>query len=202
MEIIRSSPIKIAPLIPLQFRLKFRLTSVFAPARGDLRVVALFSSRVATMPSLEGYVAFQAERASKVEEEGALKRNMFGAPFQCVPFADTITDSITKALSGKVTCPQAANNATEWWVLKVMMSPEQVLTAFQEGLLGKINGDTPGWRYYGDMPLNAFSIEWLRISVGPVGVEKWADTVLSRSYEHRTGLYAVLHACGAANPSN
>ncbi len=145
------------------------------------------------MPSLEGYVAFILESILKVKEEGVLKPKMFGAPFKYVPFVDTITNSITKAL---ITCPQAANNATDWYILKVMMSPEQVLTAFQEGLLGKIIGDTPGWRYYGDMPLNAFSIELLHISIGPVGVEMWADNVLSCGHEHRTK--GVCTGCSAS----
>ena len=108
---------------------------------------------------LDGYIAFGETdtRANKVMEIYALNRTMFGAPFDYLPFAHTVTDSVLKALTGRVNCPQVAEEQSTWQVLRIIMSAEKVTEAFKAGLLVHvkgINGYTPpGWRYYEDLSL-------------------------------------------------
>ena len=91
---------------------------------------------------LDGYLAFREPAAIKVMEIHKLKRTMFGVPFQYIPFTDTVTDSVLKAVTGKpgVAVPEVAEETSAWHVLKITMSAVQVAEAFKAGLLAKISG--------------------------------------------------------------
>ena len=136
------------------------------------------------MDVLEGYVAFSKQRANEVEGAGCLTPKLFGPRVKYIPFVDSAVDAIGNLLADRNHCPpQAATEQTTLFVLKIVFSAEQVVAAFKAGLVSRVSWPTPGWRYGGDLPIsNGTSISWYAITVEPIGIGQWADTVLTKKY--------------------
>ena len=106
---------------------------------------------------MNAYIAFPATQASELERLGEIAPRDFGN-YGYVPLKRSVQDA----------CLSCCTEETEMFVLTITFSAEQLAEAFATNLIThnyvkKLNG--LGLRYYGELKLSRFRIEWGQVSV-------------------------------------
>ena len=147
--------------------------------------------------ALEAYMAFDEQDAWKVQNASKLEPMMFGQPFKYVPLKDSPESACETMMRSTKCSPLIATEESEWYVLKITFSAEQVCEAFKEGRVTNAYAKSPHtWRWYGDITLGEVAFEWFKLSIAPIGLQAWADKVLRSWYPF--GESCACAGCGAA----
>ena len=151
----------------------------------------------------EMYVAFNQVRVEAVEESGILTPAQFGDRYNYVPLKITLEAAVAAALVKAP--PSAATHHTTWFVLKVMITDNQMAKYRRVGTLFDL-GSSPQmwprretWRVWGPLPLSDVSYNWTSVTIAPLGKEAWADATLSREYLKKVAGNSMCMGCGATD---
>ena len=143
---------------------------------------------------LHEHLAFQARQAYAIEAAGQVDPKDFGHPFKYIPLKSTAHEAVVAAMYSSKSRAVAAFQETEWYILQISIPSDKVLQLFIERLLR--NNAPPGqYRYYGNLQLEEFSHNWTKITIGPIGMEEWAEGALTHRY--RLKLFGICVGCGA-----
>ena len=142
---------------------------------------------------MEAFLAFQEQEAEALGAKGAsgvLSPKMFGNPFTYLPLKETVEMAIDAALHSSKSPPASVSQETTWYVLKITLNADQFLEAFKSGVLRsgmrghpRRGAPVPGWRWYGEIPIGEFAHCWSVGTVPPLGIETWAEKVLTPKYQ-------------------
>ena len=154
-----------------------------------------------TMTTLDGYVALLEHWAKQVEEAGALTPQMFGGPYKYIPFAGTPEMALENAMRSCKSPPQLATQPTQWYILKVSITSDQLMELFTSGVVrhGAHLAFPPDWRFYGELKLVSTRFWWDTLTIAPVGLPQWAETTLSWKYKLRA--FSCCSGCGEGGPA-
>ena len=152
---------------------------------------------------LEGYVAISEDKAAHIL--GKITPDTFGPSCHYVPLTDEPATAVEKAIFS-LASPQVAVKPTEWFILKIMMSGDQVIEAFKKNQLVRCPEGThnkkalSGWRFYGEIALggtDGVAYAWSRLTSAPMGIAIWADKVLSGTYPQSA--FGKCAGCGSTH---
>ena len=163
------------------------------------------------MTTLDGYVALLEHWAKQVEEAGVLTPQMFAHPAHSlayIPFAGTPEMALENAMRSCKSPPQLATQPTQWYILKVSITSDQLMELFKSGVVrhGAHLAFPPDWRFYGELKLVSTRFRWDTLTIAPVGLPQWAETTLSWKYLQLLQLSSELRAfccsgCGEGGPA-
>ena len=163
---------------------------------------SVYTRAAMASPSLVGYAAFDKTKAQTICSAGKVSPQHFGSPFQWIPLADTAEGSIQKVFFSRDMDAEAVTMPKDWYILKVELSPEQLLEAFKNNKImrtpkGSYPKQIAGWRFYDDIAFsgeNQVVHEWYGVILPAMGLEQWADKALTGRYELR--LCGTCSECG------
>ena len=129
------------------------------------------------MTEIEMFLALTEEQAYESQRKAAVDCGMFAPPGKFgkyVPLKDSRALAVEAAT--QACCVRSVELATAestWFVLQLTASVEQMM---QSVIDAEISRDAPrsGWRWEGDMPLAAFSKDWCKCVIAPIGAAGWA----------------------------
>eukprot|EP00440_Ansanella_granifera_P035039 gb/GFBE01038004.1/.p1 GENE.gb/GFBE01038004.1/~~gb/GFBE01038004.1/.p1 ORF type:complete len:192 (+),score=61.88 gb/GFBE01038004.1/:1-576(+) len=133
---------------------------------------------------MEAYLVLVESQAFAADSTGKLSAATLAFPkkVRFVALKETQEHALNTAMEHNAAKGLIANSDTEWFVLKVTFSADEVVALFQAGTLIR---DIPrgGWRHYGELDLKSFQHEWAQVKIGPIGMQAWADMILSKRYQ-------------------
>ncbi|CAE8618700.1 unnamed protein product [Polarella glacialis] len=133
---------------------------------------------------LHCYVALNQADAEFIDGSGVLDPQLFGS--RChVPLDQSPEAAIERSLHDKTTTAvQAATDTTNWRLLKVTLSSEQVSRAFQSGYLHWSSG-MKNLEWWGKLQLRSegapgllLTTEWIQHPLNALGLSAWGNSIL------------------------
>lgn len=148
------------------------------------------------MRALEVYAVFTPERAQEVQAKATLEPRMFGCNF--LPLKESPKAAMEAALQSSAVPLNAVQENSEWILLRISLSADRVLAAFEEEVITNYSKRYGTYRWYGSLSLesDAQAIEWHRLELAPLGLEQWSQ-VLSKRY--REGRSHCCAECGSGD---
>ena len=123
---------------------------------------------------LVGFIAFKPDDAKRVDEANEIDKEWF-ATCEYIPVRADPELAIESAMKGlSVRAAKSALEPTDWIVLEIELTEEQVGTLFVEDKITRAP-DYRGWRFYENIALQTVSRkEWIDVKIWPQGIEGWA----------------------------
>ena len=127
------------------------------------------------------FIAFTEMDAAYVQSNFAISGKLFSPQRKFVPLMDTQEGAVHAAMKAPmVASMKAVTEETDWFILELIFSEDKAFELVQSNILHRQAWlPAAGWRWYGVMQLkDAASVQWIRITVAPTGIDAWAEQTL------------------------